>query len=73
MLTHDQLQQAVELLQDLVSVSPIVGVDRSFHLGHCFYCGERVRNVHSQVIHHTEDCYWWKAKQFADSLPSEWD
>lgn len=72
LLTHDQLQRAVELLQNLVVISPATPPTAT-HIGKCHYCGEGVRNIHSGIIHHTETCPWWEASRFADKLPSEWD
>ncbi len=71
-VTAEQHRLAVELLADLVAISPVVGVGPA-HLGHCHYCGRRVRNVHSQLINHTEECPWRVAHEFTEGLPSDWD
>lgn len=71
MLTHDQLFQAVELLRNLVEISPATPPTAE-HIGVCHYCGAKVRNIHSQIIYHNEGCAWEQAKDFMDDLPSEW-
>jgi hypothetical protein len=72
MITHEQVEQAIALLQGLVGISPATAPTRD-SLGACHYCGQKVRNVNSGIIHHTEGCYWRQARQFVDALPSEWD
>jgi hypothetical protein len=72
MLTHEQIQQAVDLLQGIVSISPATAPNED-GLGVCHFCGQQVRDIHSGIIHHTEGCPWWQSRQFVDALPSEWD
>lgn len=83
MLTNDQLFRAVELLRDLVSISPDTGPDE-YGPGCCHYCGEPIKsrkldsiphgpyNGHyERTIVHVEECYWKAASDFLDTLPDE--
>lgn len=70
-LTNEQLWRAVDLLHDLVSISPATAPNAD-NAGVCHYCGKRVRNVHAGTIHHTEGCYWKQARDFLDDLPNDW-
>jgi hypothetical protein len=69
--THEQAERAIALLRALMGESPATEPDE-YDIGRCLYCGARVRNIRSKIIHHREDCHWWIAKQFVDNLPDDW-
>lgn len=72
MITHEQIEEGIALLRDLVEISPATAPDE-YDIGHCHYCGARVRNIHSSLIRHIPDCRWHKARAYLAALPSDWD
>jgi hypothetical protein len=72
MITHEQVERAIEYLQLLTSYSPATEPDE-YGIGYCLYCFAKVRNVNSRLIYHRDDCPFQQARAFVESLPSDWD
>lgn len=71
-ITDEQTREAVGHLAQLAAYHPATDLNE-YDLGRCLYCGAKVANLNSMIIHHRKHCPWAQARDFVSGLPLDWD